>query len=698
MSLDHYEILKVVGKGSYGEVWLAKHRKDRKQFVIKKMEMLNASKRERTAAEQEAKLLSRLRHPNIVSYKDSFESEDGYLYIVMGFCDGGDLYCRLKDQKGTALMEKQVVEWFVQIAMALQYMHERNILHRDLKTQNIFLTKSKIIKVGDLGIARVLEGNNDMATTLIGTPYYMSPELFSNKPYNHKSDVWALGCCVYEMATLKHAFNAKDMNSLVYKILRGKMPAMPKTYSNDLIELIKAMLNLAPEKRPSVARILRNPFIKTHIAIFLEGTRSRRPSSGSSERRSSKPDIAADIVENTPRTASVSDLPHGSPLSPINEVPAKNAKKPTSQNRASSAGEAKKSAKTRPSSGSKEKKDSSNSAVPAKDGLKVPSARKGRPLPTPPAQAGTPRTSASVSKKPSSNLSRIRSSSSSSSVSSSKESVATPRTEEEGRRSVNASARARRREKLRESQESVPSGPTVRSSTDASAGRRSSNGEIKTRATRSKSDPTPPNRQRAKGREVSKGKDEVDSVVRRQERPSVGEDSSDEDSSEAPEKEKKSNDKELSAFSSLLESTLKLDNPKEEEVNEQPEEEAEDIPDFAEPPSRNITADPLSGTMDIYIRAAAPRAPKGLGSPASPYTRNATMTTSGRLMDRIAALRKDIMQGIGIELLQKAYESLDNEDQDLVEAELISIMGREKFDIYGGKIWQLKFCEETVFG
>ena len=82
--------------------------------------MLNASKRERTAAEQEAKLLSRLRHPNIVSYKDSFESEDGYLYIVMGFCDGGDLYCRLKDQKGTALMEKQVVEWFVQIAMALQ--------------------------------------------------------------------------------------------------------------------------------------------------------------------------------------------------------------------------------------------------------------------------------------------------------------------------------------------------------------------------------------------------------------------------------------------------------------------------------------------------------------------------------------------------------------------------------------------------
>lgn len=80
-----------------------------------------------------------------------------------------------------------------------------------------------MFQLGDLGIARVLDNNVDMATTMIGTPYYMSPELFSNKPYNHKSDVWALGCCVYEMATLKHAFNAKDMNALVYKILKGKV-------------------------------------------------------------------------------------------------------------------------------------------------------------------------------------------------------------------------------------------------------------------------------------------------------------------------------------------------------------------------------------------------------------------------------------------------------------------------------------------
>ncbi|XP_032988861.1 serine/threonine-protein kinase Nek4 isoform X2 [Rhinolophus ferrumequinum] len=222
MPLAAYCYLRVVGRGSYGEVTLVRHRRDGRQYVIKKLNLRNASSRERRAAEQEAQLLSQLKHPNIVTYKESWEGGDGLLYIVMGFCEGGDLYRKLKEQKGQLLPESQVVEWFVQIAMALQYLHEKHILHRDLKTQNVFLTRTNIIKVGDLGIARVLENHCDMASTLIGTPYYMSPELFSNKPYNYKSDVWALGCCVYEMATLKHAFNAKDMNSLVYRIIEGK--------------------------------------------------------------------------------------------------------------------------------------------------------------------------------------------------------------------------------------------------------------------------------------------------------------------------------------------------------------------------------------------------------------------------------------------------------------------------------------------
>ncbi|XP_031465273.1 serine/threonine-protein kinase Nek4 isoform X2 [Phasianus colchicus] len=245
------------------------------QYVIKKLNLKHASSRERKAAEQEAQLLSQLKHPNIVAYRESWQGEDGLLYIVMGFCEGGDLYHRLKEQKGKLLPENQVVEWFVQIAMALQYLHEKHILHRDLKTQNVFLTRTNIIKVGDLGIARVLENQCDMASTLIGTPYYMSPELFSNKPYNYKSDVWALGCCVYEMATLKHAFNAKDMNSLVYRIIEGKLPPMPKDYSPQLVEIIQTMLSKKPEQRPSVKSILRQPYIKHQISLFLEATKMK---------------------------------------------------------------------------------------------------------------------------------------------------------------------------------------------------------------------------------------------------------------------------------------------------------------------------------------------------------------------------------------------------------------------------------------
>ncbi|XP_059129922.1 serine/threonine-protein kinase Nek4 [Peromyscus eremicus] len=270
-----YCYVRVVGRGSYGEVTLVKHRQDGKQYVIKKLNLRNASSRERRAAEQEAQLLSQLKHPNIVTYKESWEGGDGLLYIVMGFCEGGDLYRKLKEQKGQLLPESQVVEWFVQIAMALQYLHEKHILHRDLKTQNVFLTRTNIIKVGDLGIARVLEHHGDMASTLIGTPYYMSPELFSNLPYNYKSDVWALGCCVYEMATLKHAFNAKDMNSLVYRIIEGKLPPMPKVYSPELAELIRTMLSRRPEERPSVRSILRQPYIKHQISLFLEATKAK---------------------------------------------------------------------------------------------------------------------------------------------------------------------------------------------------------------------------------------------------------------------------------------------------------------------------------------------------------------------------------------------------------------------------------------
>lgn len=178
---DRYRQIKVLGRGSYGEVWLISSlestgtgKSKYPRCVLKRISLnrANDDKNELAAAEREAKLLSSLAHPNIVSYIESFRSRDGYLNIIMAFCEGGDLYTKLKYRKKQLLSEEQIMEWFIQITLALQYLHDRSILHRDLKTQNIFLTKFEMIKLGDLGIAKILDNNGaDLATTVIGTPY-----------------------------------------------------------------------------------------------------------------------------------------------------------------------------------------------------------------------------------------------------------------------------------------------------------------------------------------------------------------------------------------------------------------------------------------------------------------------------------------------------------------------------------------------
>ena len=164
-----------------------------------------------------------------------------YLNIVMVYCDGGDIYTKIKSAKGKNFPENTIVDWLVQMALALLYLHERKILHRDMKTQNIFLKNGKI-RLGDFGIAKVLDSTRDFANTCIGTPYYMSPELFKNQPYSYKSDVWALGCVLYEMCNLRHAFDAQSINGLAVKILRGSFPPINSCYSKSLRDLIGKML------------------------------------------------------------------------------------------------------------------------------------------------------------------------------------------------------------------------------------------------------------------------------------------------------------------------------------------------------------------------------------------------------------------------------------------------------------------------
>jgi NIMA (never in mitosis gene a)-related kinase len=147
-------------------------------------------------AKQEAEVLAKMKHPNIVSFIDSFEDESGNLCIIMEYCDGGDLHKKIYSNKNDPYNEDQIIDWFFQITSALKHVHDNKTLHRDLKPMNIFMTGDGVLKLGDFGLARVLENTMDMAKTRWGTLSYVSPELLKGLPYNNKSDVWALGCVV----------------------------------------------------------------------------------------------------------------------------------------------------------------------------------------------------------------------------------------------------------------------------------------------------------------------------------------------------------------------------------------------------------------------------------------------------------------------------------------------------------------------
>ncbi|CAK6984434.1 interferon-induced very large GTPase 1-like isoform X1, partial [Scomber scombrus] len=266
--MDKYEQVKEIGKGGFGRANLVESKEDGQQHVIKEIVISRMSTEERQKAQQEVEVLSNLSHPFIVQYKESFE-DTSCLCIVMDYCEGGDLSKKIKSQKGKHFSEQQILDWFVQICLALKHTHDRKILHRDIKPQNIFLTKDGTVQLGDFGVARVLNSTGELATTCIGTPLYLSPEICENKPYNNKSDIWAVGCVLYEMCSLKPAFKAGNMRELCQKIISGSYSPVSDHYSQELRSLLAQLLNCDPEERPSVSSILYRPFLCCRIQKFL---------------------------------------------------------------------------------------------------------------------------------------------------------------------------------------------------------------------------------------------------------------------------------------------------------------------------------------------------------------------------------------------------------------------------------------------
>ncbi|XP_064638365.1 probable serine/threonine-protein kinase nek3 [Lineus longissimus] len=265
---DKYKKIELIGSGTFGRVWLVSAEKTGRKYAIKEIQVSGMSSRDKEQALTEVSALGRCKHVNIIRYKEAFVDK-GMLNIAMEYADGGDLHTRIKQQKGVYFAEQVVLDWYTQICFGLRYIHGRNILHRDLKTQNIFLTNTGTIKIGDFGIAKILQDTSDHARTAIGTPYYLSPEICQRKPYNHKSDIWASGCVLYELTCLVHPFDGMNFSDLVLKIMQGQYKSVPSHYSALVEDLISILLRVDATKRPSARQILCIPVMQPNVDAYV---------------------------------------------------------------------------------------------------------------------------------------------------------------------------------------------------------------------------------------------------------------------------------------------------------------------------------------------------------------------------------------------------------------------------------------------
>ncbi|XP_069787456.1 serine/threonine-protein kinase Nek2 [Narcine bancroftii] len=272
--LEDYDLMESIGSGSYGRCQKIRRKSDGKVLVWKEMDYGSMSEAEKQMLVSEVNLLRELKHPNIVRYYDRIiDRTNATLYIIMEFCEGGDLASLISK----CIRERQYVEEdfalhvLAQIALALRECHRRSesgrtVLHRDLKPANVFLDIHHNVKLGDFGLARILQHDNSFARTFVGTPYYMSPEQINHMSYNEKSDIWSLGCLLYELCTLVPPFTAFNQKELAEKIREGKFRRIPFRYSDDLNDLLGRMLSLKDYLRPSVDELMQHFLIANLVA------------------------------------------------------------------------------------------------------------------------------------------------------------------------------------------------------------------------------------------------------------------------------------------------------------------------------------------------------------------------------------------------------------------------------------------------
>ncbi|ODQ51603.1 kinase-like protein, partial [Saitoella complicata NRRL Y-17804] len=304
---EDYEELELIGRGSFGLIRKVRRRSDGRIFARKEIDWRLMSDAEKHQLVAEVNILDQIRHPNIVRYYSREVKRDACLiYLYMEYCGGGDLGRWLEEyrRRGERVGEEDVWELFGQLVSALHECHNppsitaatrgrearKTILHRDLKPENIFLSTptssstpvaslgsaaiAPTPKLGDFGLSKSLDDAHALARTYVGTPYYMSPELINSQPYSAKSDIWALGCVLYEICALKPPFNGKNHRELGIAIESGRFDVDSLSgYGTAITEVIAACLQLNPLARPTTQDLLTHPMVRSGLSSRAMKTR-----------------------------------------------------------------------------------------------------------------------------------------------------------------------------------------------------------------------------------------------------------------------------------------------------------------------------------------------------------------------------------------------------------------------------------------
>ena len=267
--MNGFEILEKLGDGAYSVVYKVKRKEDSNIYALKKVKLKGLSDKEKQNALNEVRILASVKSPFVISYKEAFiEEETETLCIVMEYADKGDLYQKIVHLKKIGCLIEEIDAWkiFIQMTRGLKSLHDLKILHRDLKSANIFLFSDGTAKIGDLNVSKV--ARKGLGYTQTGTPYYASPEVWDEKPYDNKSDIWSLGCVIYEMFTLHPPFRAKDMEQLYKTVIKGQYKKIGDKYSQDMNVIIDFLLKVNPKDRPNCDDILKHPLVKKRLEFF----------------------------------------------------------------------------------------------------------------------------------------------------------------------------------------------------------------------------------------------------------------------------------------------------------------------------------------------------------------------------------------------------------------------------------------------